>query len=254
MALMLGQINYAGRPIYFLGTGLFKISMCLTYLTYIKKARREAIQRKLLFGTIAFVIVTSTVFACLNLFGCKPISKSFDRTIPGTCLQYEPVNYVISTFIILEDALCFLFPVWFLISAPKVSIRERDQQRSRLLLIVLSAAGLLTTVVSITRASYINENSNGKGDLTGVVTCSSAELSVGIIMSCLPFFTPIINRVSSRLFPIEKSAHGGTSLNRSADGGGNKDEEELPVLGIERTVEYRVTRDGSTPTEKQPTW
>lgn len=129
---------------------------------------------------IAWISVTTFVNLCLNLFGCRPLSKMFHHDIPGTCIPFAPVNYFISADIIFSDIITFTLPIRIIspLSLP---------WKKKLQVCALFALGFSTTVFSILRAASIYKNASGVGNLTDLVTYGCIELNVGIITSCLPF-------------------------------------------------------------------
>ncbi|KAF2228088.1 hypothetical protein BDZ85DRAFT_11772 [Elsinoe ampelina] len=183
---MYTMYNYAGRPFYLTGIGCFKVALCLSYLRFTARTTTGQF-RRIVFLVIAFVVSTTITFIVLNIFGCTPISKIFDRRIPGKCLPFAPVNFYISAAIVLSDLVIFLLPIRmirFLSLPPKKKMQ----------ICVMFGLGLFTTVFSVLRAAAIPNIAYGNGDSTNLVLYSDIELNVGIITSCLPYLRKLFDR------------------------------------------------------------
>ncbi|KAF2157325.1 hypothetical protein K461DRAFT_15086 [Myriangium duriaei CBS 260.36] len=257
------QYNYAGRPFYLIGIACFKISLCIGYLRFTARTTDFRF-RRLTMAVIAFVIITSITFMGINLFSCIPLSKIFDRTIPGKCLPYSPANYYISACIIAADVTTFTLPIR-LISPLSLPWKKKVQ------VCALFALGLSTTAFSILRMASIYKNANGSGDLTDLVQYGCIEINVGIITSCLPFVrrsgdqktqsnsrhTYELERTnhsqSGGKVPVEKDeiglrsdCEGRSASEESITGICNADrhgwEQESDDVGIVKTIEFQVRR------------
>lgn len=134
--------------------------------------------------------MAQTVFVMLNLFGCRPVchskdacsqilirstqlAKNLNLLLPGTCLPYGPVNYVISAVTILCDIVIFLLPL------PLIFALQLDRG-VKLGLALAFLLGLLTTVCSILRMTQIRKIAYGNGDSSMLVMYSAIELDVGV--------------------------------------------------------------------------
>lgn len=100
------------------------------------------------------------------------VRKSLNSSIPGTCLPYAPVNYVVSGFNIFLDLLIFSLPIPLFLNM-KVDLRLRLQ------LSFLFSLGLLVTICSIVKITYIMSIAKGH-DATPFVILSSLEINVGV--------------------------------------------------------------------------
>ncbi|KAF4547341.1 Hypothetical protein D9617_46g064410 [Elsinoe fawcettii] len=130
----------------------------------------------------------------------------------------------------MEDALCFLFP------ALSFGMAKPSSDPKVKLFIVLSLAGLITTIISILRMLAIQDNANGMGDLTNIVTYSSIELNTGIIMCCLPYFSRFVEKLlpSFRCFKASPGMYTSRNTNTGRRQSTSENEEELRALKNER--------------------
>lgn len=92
--------------------------------------------------------------------------------IPGTCLPFAPVNYIISSTNIFLDIFIFMLPIPIFLST---SINKRLKME----LSFLFALGLLVTVCSIVKITYVPQIARGV-DPTPFVILSSLEINVGV--------------------------------------------------------------------------
>ncbi|KAK5123264.1 hypothetical protein LTR85_002694 [Meristemomyces frigidus] len=122
----------------------------------------------------------------------KMVRKSFDSSVPGYCLPFPPVQYPMAVISILCDIVVFLLPVPL--------FRKLSLSKSAVLgLCVLFGCGLITTVCSIVRATYLKDvGPKGNGNNTMVVLMGCVEANVGIIMSCLPFLKTLLTGIFKR--------------------------------------------------------
>ncbi|PNS16043.1 hypothetical protein CAC42_4444 [Sphaceloma murrayae] len=214
--------NYTGRPFYLIGIGCFKVALCLSYLRFTERASTPVF-RRLLFAIMTFVVLTTTTFLVLNIFGCTPISKIFDPRRAGTCLPFAPVNFYISTVIVFSDVVIFLLPIWII-------YHVRMEKRKKRQICITFGLGLFTTVFSILRAAAIPNIAYGDGDPTDLVLYSIVELNVGIITSCFPYLRIL----------LERKRTGGSSDQPPSLGEASRDRQErkAPQIRLE-TLEDR---------------
>ena len=96
-----------------------------------------------------------------------------NRDAIGECLPFAPLNYSISVVVILCDIVIFLLPM------PLIH-RLHLERSVRLGLTIAFALGLLTTVLSIMRASQIHRIAYVDGDTSYFVIRSGLELNIGV--------------------------------------------------------------------------
>lgn len=93
-------------------------------------------------------------------------------TVPGECLAYAPYNFAVSAVNIILDLLIFGLPIPLFV---KMSINLK----TKLQLSLMFALGLLVTVCSITKATYILPIQQGH-DSSPFVILSQLEIDVGV--------------------------------------------------------------------------
>lgn len=106
----------------------------------------------------------------------------FNRDADGTCIPFAPLNYSISVVVILCDVTIFLLPM-------PLIYRLHLERSIKIGLAIAFALGLLTTVLSIMRATQIHRIAYGDGDDTYFVIRSALEMNIGVRMH---LFFPVI--------------------------------------------------------------
>lgn len=120
----------------------------------------------------------------------------FDPSMPGTCLQFAPVNYAISITAIVCDVTIFLLPI------PLVQRLHLDRT-VKIGLTIMFALGLLTTVLSILRATQIYRVQYGDGDPSFLVVRSGLELNIGVGYLLHRFKIDMFQRPGLTLFALD---------------------------------------------------
>jgi len=87
--------------------------------------------------------ITGTLVALLN---CRPISKFWDRTIPGSCMNTAQYIYGTISVTIITDALVSVVPVFILFGL-------QMPRRTKALVISFLSLGLVVTVIASYRLS-----------------------------------------------------------------------------------------------------
>lgn len=105
------------------------------------------------------------------------------------------MNYTISVTAILCDVVIFLLPL-------PLIYRLHLDRAVKLGLVVIFSLGLLTTVLSIMRATQIHRVAYEDGDASYFIIRSGLELNIGIITSCLPVLRPILNHIPRKILAI----------------------------------------------------
>lgn len=100
------------------------------------------------------------------------VKKAYMPTVPGECLAYAPYNFAVSAVNIILDLLIFGLPIPLFV---KMSINLK----TKLQLSLMFALGLLVTVCSITKATYILPIQQGH-DSSPFVILSQLEIDVGV--------------------------------------------------------------------------
>ncbi|PLB49360.1 hypothetical protein P170DRAFT_182674 [Aspergillus steynii IBT 23096] len=176
-AVPFGKIQYAGGPVYTLALLGFKVSLLSSYLRiggFIQAYKVTIIV------VIVAVVCNQLIFTFLLLFACRPIAKQWDMTIPGKCINTVASYYALAGTSLGFDLLIIALPLpvlWGL----------RLRLRQRIALLVIYAVGFFITVIQIIRIFTIKALQTYT-DSEPIVVWSSVEISLGVIVSCVPTY------------------------------------------------------------------
>lgn len=102
---------YAVEILYFLEVGMLKLSLLFFYLRIFPSPRVQG----LLWGTVAFVSVTSLMYLFLSMFQCTPVSyfwTKWDGTGHGHCIDITKVVWSNAGISIIVDIWMLAIPMW----------------------------------------------------------------------------------------------------------------------------------------------
>lgn len=86
---------------------IIKLSYLALYLSLVPNRR----SRIVVYGAVAFVIIVGATFICLSIFLCTPISRGWDKSVPGTCINDEAFLLNNAVFNMVADAIVFAVPL-----------------------------------------------------------------------------------------------------------------------------------------------
>ncbi|RSL38151.1 hypothetical protein CEP53_015127 [Fusarium sp. AF-6] len=194
------RINYAGRPFYQLGISFFKIALLISYLRLLNGTDHSR-YRAVVWFTIVAVFLSHFACTLVLIFACKPVAKSWNPYMDGSCLAPGPsfTGYAVVT--IVADIVVAVLPVPVLW---KLEIRLSK----KLGLIGIFGLGIFTTVCGIMRYTQIDRITDpNDGNSTMLVLWGTIEFNVGVsitktrrststdhlqnMVSSLPFLAPI---------------------------------------------------------------
>lgn len=87
-------------------------------------------------AAIVWVSVCGIMTFCAALFFCFPVSKAWDDSVPGWCVNRPALNYSVAGFNILNDIMLLIIPLPFL-------TKLQLPRKQRIILISVFACGLL---------------------------------------------------------------------------------------------------------------
>ncbi|SPJ78313.1 related to monocarboxylate transporter 2 [Fusarium torulosum] len=132
--------SYIAGPVFIICNGLSKT----TLLTFYLQISPQVWYRRVIFATIAFVILYTLTIADLLLFGCKPIRTAWDpyRFATGKCVDNAIVYIVTAVVNIISDVILF-----FILMPMLVHLKMPLGQRI--------GAGIMFGIASVTVATSI---------------------------------------------------------------------------------------------------
>ncbi|CEJ57370.1 hypothetical protein PMG11_06063 [Penicillium brasilianum] len=180
----LGKSFLATEILYFTNAVLTKGSLLLLYhrIFGVVKGFRWA-----LWASGALVIGYYIACVIVSIAGCRPVSKLWDSSIPGTCIdliaffRWNGVGNMLLDVLIL----CLPYPMAW---------RLQTTLRQKWILTGIFLLGGFVCVVSVLRITSFDFDPLDNITYDSVVpsTWSSIEQSVGIICACLPTIRPLL--------------------------------------------------------------
>ncbi|KAM7201743.1 hypothetical protein V8F20_004704 [Naviculisporaceae sp. PSN 640] len=171
---------FVGEFFGILGIAFAKTSFCFTILRLCVQKWHKAL--------IWFCIISinAVMWPCAISFfvGCTPLEKKFDDSIPGHCIDTQPiVDYAVfaGVYSAMTDFVLAIFP-WFLIWNLQMRLVEK------LGVCVCMSMGILSGVFAIVKSAYLPPSlSDYTYKSTPLLIWSGSELAIVIMASSIPF-------------------------------------------------------------------
>ncbi|KAL6862266.1 hypothetical protein J3F83DRAFT_745619 [Trichoderma novae-zelandiae] len=180
---------------FFVAQILYKVTTCLTKMSLGMLYLRIFPDRKFRIAVISVMAITTayTLAAVLmTIFACKPIEKSWRKTLPGVCVNSISIWYSTSVLNIVTDVL--------IIGLPLNEIRRLQLRLARkLLLCALFSLGVFVIACTVIRMITVSPQTTAS-DQTYYQAVSNSwtfvETNVGILCACLPIvWVPITRQI-----------------------------------------------------------
>lgn len=188
------EFSAISEGINVLGIGIVKISVCLTLLRVVERARR-GITLFLRF-LLVFVAVTHLALAMLFFLHCRPLAALWNKEIRGSCLSTHTTvlaGYIGFAIDVVTDLVCAAIPVL-------VIHRLQMGIRSKVALCVLMGLGVFTAGCAVAKAITLRGvfAADYTFGFTKPATWAAVEQFVGIIITSLPTLRPLLRTVREK--------------------------------------------------------
>ncbi|KAL4879309.1 hypothetical protein BJY04DRAFT_220165 [Aspergillus karnatakaensis] len=187
--IQFSKMQYAGGPIYTLALLGFKIALLASYLRIGGFVRAY---RMVIMGAIVACVFNQIVFTFVLSFGCKPVAKQWDPSIPGTCINTVASYYALAGTSLAFDVIIIALPLPIL---AKLQLKLRQ----KILLGLLFGLGFFVTIIQIIRVFTV-KNLETYTDSQPIIIWSIVEISLGVIISCIPTYGPLFRALAIK-FP-----------------------------------------------------
>ncbi|KAI1139507.1 hypothetical protein F5Y05DRAFT_325172 [Hypoxylon sp. FL0543] len=198
------KLQIASSVTYSWGVPAAKASFAVLYLRIFPEGGFRVVNKFL----IAFLFAQAVEETCVVLFKCRPIRKSWDFQLEGSCYDLHPLWYCTFIFNLLTDLTLFIEPIpstWRL-QLPLVK---------RLGLISMLSLGLLVTSISVVRVVYVTGiGADDTYQLAEPLIWSMVEICALIICSCIPSLRQVAAKIPGLNSALGLSS-GGDSYGRS---------------------------------------
>ena len=164
-----------------------------------------------------FIALYYIIAILLTIFECTPVKKSWEKQLPGTCINLQTFFFANAAFNVITDILVMVLPI-------PVIAQLQITRKQRIGLGLIFCVGILATATSIVRMTTLQTGSKST-DITWTTTNSTIwsgiEINVAIVCACLPILRAPLQAIFPRLFGrTTVSSHTATDGTVGASGGG----------------------------------
>ncbi|KAI1769995.1 hypothetical protein F4818DRAFT_446722 [Hypoxylon cercidicola] len=190
---------------------LTKASILLLYLRIFSNTKwlRWACRFML---TIVVLYCVASVTA--TIFQCTPITKAFDKSLKGTCIDNGQFWYANAGFSITTDVIILILPMplVYALQVPRVQ---------KAALIMVFALGVFVVITSCLRVTTIDIQATTPDQTYNISSTmwTITEMNVAIVCACLPQIRPLIVKWFPRLMPSYYSGSRERSDKRATSAG-----------------------------------
>ncbi|KAK3670654.1 hypothetical protein LTR78_009489 [Recurvomyces mirabilis] len=180
---------YLAQAFYKAVTWPTKISILLMYKRVFGTSESRAYGVRfqiLIWSTITLVAACFTALETAGIFACRPIQRSWDHSLPGTCLDTQARFYAYTGLNFFTDIIILALPLPLI---KNLNIPNR-QKWSLISVFLLGSFVCVTTLVRVGKLK-IGADTTWSG--TESVMWSCIEANTGIICACLPLLRPLLS-------------------------------------------------------------
>ncbi|KAJ5406244.1 hypothetical protein N7465_007528 [Penicillium sp. CMV-2018d] len=180
------RIQYVGGPIYCLAVLGFKVALLASYL---RIAGIIKPYRKIIIAAIVVCVVNQLIFAIIISVSCIPVAKQWNASLKGSCIDVIPFYFALGGTSIVLDLIIIALPLPVLW---KLQLRLKQ----KVLLGCLFALGFFVTVIQVIRIFTVWDLKTYT-DSKNIVIWSCVEVSLGVIIACIPTYGPLFKSFAS---------------------------------------------------------
>ena len=179
--------------IYDVGGAAYKYSIlcCLRRVFDVRPFRRF---------TLGFFVLVTAMFIVsvpISLWICVPMRAFWDRTIPGTCLNFDKAFLAIETIETILDGFLLALPI-YMINNLQLS------KRNKIILSMIFLMGGVVVLTGILRIALTYRPNQEYVSFTNVVLWTHLHLATAIICACLPTYRPLIRKAGGFTTSLHK--------------------------------------------------
>ncbi|SMR60730.1 unnamed protein product [Zymoseptoria tritici ST99CH_1E4] len=214
----LRRANYAFSILYQPALMATKTSILIFYLTF---SVANDIFRWGCLTTLFVVNAGGFALTMVTVFQCTPVGAVFQAVTPdnATCTNILTIYLSSVPLNLITDLAIFFLPMPILTSM-------RLPKKQKIILVITFGFGIFVAVVDVVRISYLQSASEmrlaelqdmtvGSGELTSAIATDSSfylafsfmwsaiEVTIGIMVACVPGLKPLVARVAPRMLRDE---------------------------------------------------
>ncbi|KAJ5355019.1 uncharacterized protein N7496_012231 [Penicillium cataractarum] len=180
------KVQYVGGPVYCLALLGFKVALLTSYL---RIAGVVKLYRKVIIAAIVVCAINQLIFTVIISVSCIPVAKQWDSSIKGKCIDTIPFYFALAGTSIGLDLVIIALPL-------PVLWRLQLRLKQKVILAGLFALGFFVTVIQIIRIFTVKDLKTYT-DSKNIVIWSCIEVSLGVIVSCIPTYGPLFKAFAS---------------------------------------------------------
>ncbi|MCJ1477259.1 hypothetical protein MMC13_005930 [Lambiella insularis] len=186
------QLFWISQIVYKVTITATKISILLLYLRIFPHQKF----RYATFVVMAFVFSYATASILATVFQCLPVSRVWDKSVSGHCINLTAFWYANAGSSIFSDLMIFVLPI------PVIHSLHLPF-RQKVALVMVFAIATFVCVTSVLRMTTLNVASKSNDQTYGTListTWTTIELNTGIICACMPMLRGPLSWLFPRLF------------------------------------------------------
>ncbi|RWQ95413.1 hypothetical protein C8Q69DRAFT_520247 [Paecilomyces variotii] len=178
---------------------LFITGICLARLAHLVLFHRLMIAkswlRHALYGVTAFVIIGSITLVFCFIFACRPISKAWDVTLQGQCINRPAILVAVAVLNIISDFLLILLPI------PVISDLQvpRSQKIKTFIILVMVCITFVASAIRLRFTVPLLSSSDLTYKIAPVALLVGVESNLIIITATLPALKQFLFILVSKL-------------------------------------------------------
>ncbi|KAI1799457.1 hypothetical protein F4811DRAFT_565537 [Daldinia bambusicola] len=172
---------------------LTKASILLLYLRIFSNTKWfRCACRFMLLIVVMYCIASVTA----TIFQCTPVTKAFDKSLKGTCIDNGKFWYANSGFSIATDIIILTLPMT-LVYALQI---PRVQKAALMIVFALGVFVVITSCLRVTTIDIQAKTPDPTYDIASTMW-TIIEMNVALVCACLPQIRPLIIKWFPRLMP-----------------------------------------------------
>lgn len=215
------------RQFFYLGVVFYNATLLFIkaslFLQYWRLIRQVSSYRKVFFVVAAVVMAWATGILVAMILICIPVEGYWDKSVPAQCIPDQDIQVINAAGNIATDFMLLVLPL-------PIIWRLNLTVGRKVALTGLFGLGFFGCVISVLRAYFvifISASQDLPNDAVGIASWTLAEITTGLICSCLVTLQPLLKRLvpgfgspkrntnpSSAAGPANKHA-GGTPWSRN---------------------------------------
>jgi hypothetical protein len=201
------QYFYLCQITYKTSINLTKCSILLLYIRIFSNVRWFKYACYFLTGAVALY---GTASVTATIFQCTPVSRAYNKGIPGVCIDNQKFWWANAGFSVATDLLILLIPM-------PLIYQLQIQRIQKMALVLVFGLGGFVVITSCLRMTTINIASTSPDSTYDIASTmwTVIEMNVALVCACLPMVRPLIVKIFPRLMPKSSSNKYGNTASKS---------------------------------------